>query len=81
MWGSRFGLQGLRCGIKGLGLRVWVAESRAEGSGFRLQGWGCKIEGFGFRDWGAGFRVRDLGFGAENKYFSEMCCGSEAGSY
>ena len=47
----------------------------------RVEGLGFRVQGSGFRVQGSGFRVQGPGCKLENNYFTEMCSGSEAGSY
>ena len=65
-----------------------IQPFRVQGSGFRVQGSGFSVQGSGFRVQGLGLSV-EWHRGAEhldaehvqNNYFTEMCSGSEAGSY
>ena len=57
-----------------------------QGSGFRVQGPGFGVKGFGCRGWSVGLGVQAplpdrYSSQFENNYFTEMCSGSEAGSY
>jgi len=81
-WGSR--VSGSSIGVSGFEFRHWDFRLRVQALGFRASGSGIGISGFGFRHWGFGLRVQALGFRAsqfESNYFTEMCSGSEAGSY
>jgi len=72
----------------GFGFRVSVCWFRVSGFGFRVSGFGFRVSGFGATPHPRGGRVSETtpGYSAQprtpcSNTLSEMCSGSEAGSY
>ena len=80
-----FPFSGISFRVSGFGFHSLESTFRVSLSGFHFSGFSFRISlsGIEFRAAGVGFRVRGFGFSYqfENNYFTEMCSGSEAGSY
>ena len=78
------GVWELGFGVLGLGFRVWGLGYRVWGSGFLVSGVGFRVSCFGRRVSSSGFEERCVVHRAEGvgtAPFTEMCSGSDAGSY